>query len=394
MPPAPASASGSPRRASSRSPSPTATRPPARSNGSRSAATRTCRWRKRARSPTTRARRLPRGGTPLAAKVRAAPRRNKQTRPTPTSSSSTMTAKLDHAAHGHATRTTLQRIGRVYGWNDRPIASITDDDAAAMLADIAVRAARRRRPIRPSISCTAMFKWAKQPGRKFVTVNPFADLPAPGGPKVDARPLPVSRRDPAGLARARRATVQRVTRRRDRAAPDPGDRSAARAWWPGMVGSELRDLRGPSEHGPHWSLPAERMKAGSAFITPLSPLALELLRPHLKTTRQRGCSPSPRRSSARSGAAPRRQARDEALDAARSAADRRDDPRSARATRSNRSARCSRIRARASRPSMPGGTSSTCGARWRRWSSGRCARRWPTSQKWPFRLPRRTSRFD
>ena len=50
----------------------------------------------------------------------------------------------------------------------------------------------------------------------------------------------------------------------------------------GMVGSELRDLRGPSEHGPHWSLPAERMKAGSAFITPLSPLALELLRPHLK----------------------------------------------------------------------------------------------------------------
>lgn len=30
----------------------------------------------------------------------------------------------------------------------------------------------------------AMFKWAKQPGRKFVSVNPFADLPAPGGAKV------------------------------------------------------------------------------------------------------------------------------------------------------------------------------------------------------------------
>ena len=40
----------------------------------------------------------------------------------------------------------------------------------------------------------------------------------------------------------------------------------------GMVGGELRDLTGPSEHGPHWSLPAERMKAGSAFITPLSRL--------------------------------------------------------------------------------------------------------------------------
>ena len=50
----------------------------------------------------------------------------------------------------------------------------------------------------------------------------------------------------------------------------------------GMVGSELRDLNGPSEHGPHWSLPAERMKSGAAFITPVSPLALRLLRPHLK----------------------------------------------------------------------------------------------------------------
>src|SRR5262245_63966515 len=49
----------------------------------------------------------------------------------------------------------------------------------------------------------------------------------------------------------------------------------------GMVGNELRDLKGPSEHGPHWSLPAERMKAKSAFITPLSPLAVKLIRPHL-----------------------------------------------------------------------------------------------------------------
>ena len=58
----------------------------------------------------------------------------------------------------------------------------------------------------------------------------------------------------------------------------------------GMVGSELRDLNGPSEHGPHWSLPGQRMKAGSAFITPLSGLALELLRPHLKTDPAHRCS--------------------------------------------------------------------------------------------------------
>jgi integrase len=51
----------------------------------------------------------------------------------------------------------------------------------------------------------------------------------------------------------------------------------------GMVGGELRDLSGPSEHGRHWSLPAERMKAGSPFITPLTGLALELLQPYLKS---------------------------------------------------------------------------------------------------------------
>ena len=50
--------------------------------------------------------------------------------------------RLTSLRTGPATRTTLQRIGRVYRWNERPIASISDDDAAAMLADI-----------------HAMFKW-------------------------------------------------------------------------------------------------------------------------------------------------------------------------------------------------------------------------------------------
>ena len=128
-----------------------------------------------------------------------------------------------------------------------------------------------------------MFKWAKQPGRKFVTVNPFADLPAPGGTIAprdrflsadEIRQVWRALDDPASLRiKPDAATALRlilVTAAR------PG-------MVRGMVGSELRDLRGPSVHGPHWSLPAERMKAGSAFITPLSPLALELLRPHLKT---------------------------------------------------------------------------------------------------------------
>ena len=78
----------------------------------------------------------------------------------------------------------LQRVGRLYGWNERPIASISDDDDAAMLADIAVRRGRRAAANQTKHALHTMFKWAKQPGRKFVTVNPFADLPAPGGARV------------------------------------------------------------------------------------------------------------------------------------------------------------------------------------------------------------------
>jgi integrase len=195
-------------------------------------------------------------------------------------------AKLVTHRTGHATRTTLNRIGRTYGWNERPIASITDDDAAAMLFDIAVTRGRKSTANQSKHILHDMFKWAKQPGRKFVTVNPFADLPAPGGPKVErdrfltadeTRTLWRALDDPAALGiKPDAATALRlilVTAAR------PG-------MVRGMVGSELRDLRGPSEHGPHWSLPAERMKAGSAFITPLSGLALDLLQPHLKADPQ------------------------------------------------------------------------------------------------------------
>jgi hypothetical protein len=39
-------------------------------------------------------------------------------------------------------RVTLRRIGRVYAWNERDIETITDDEAAAMLKDIAQRSKR------------------------------------------------------------------------------------------------------------------------------------------------------------------------------------------------------------------------------------------------------------
>jgi integrase len=191
-------------------------------------------------------------------------------------------AKLTALRTGYATRRTLQRVGRVYGWNERPIASITDDDAAAMLFDIAERRGKKATANQSKHLLHAMFKWCKQPGRKFVTVNPFADLPAPGGANVkrdrflsaeEIRQVWRALDDPQSLRiKPNAATALRlilVTAAR------PG-------MVRGMTGSELRDLRGPSEHGPHWSLPAERMKAGSAFITPLSGLALDLIRPHLK----------------------------------------------------------------------------------------------------------------
>jgi integrase len=177
---------------------------------------------------------------------------------------------------------TLQRIGRVYGWNDRPVASITDDGAAKMLADIAIRRGKRANANQSKHILHGMFKWAKQPGQKFVTSNPFADLPAPGG-KIKPRDRVLSA-----------AEIRQVWRALDDPKslgikPDAATAlrlilvTAARPGMVrGMVGSELSDLRGPSELGPHWSLPAKRMKADSAFITPLSGLALELLRPHLK----------------------------------------------------------------------------------------------------------------
>jgi integrase len=128
-----------------------------------------------------------------------------------------------------------------------------------------------------------MFKWGKQPGRKFVTVNPFADLAAPGGAKV-ARERFLStaeiRKVWSALDEPERFKVSRDVAAALRLILVTAARPGMVA---GVFGGELRDLSGPSEHGPHWSLTAERMKAGSPFITPLTGLALELLRPHLKT---------------------------------------------------------------------------------------------------------------
>jgi integrase len=221
------------------------------------------------------------GGTPLTPKVQRV-EAQKKTKTYGEVVQLYFDAKLTTLRTGHKARRALQRIGRVYGWNERPVASITDDDAAAVLHDIADRRGKKSMANQTKHIAHAMFKWAKQPGRKFVAVNPFADLPAPGGAIV--------KRD-RFLSAAEIRQVWRALDEPERYEVSQDAATALRlilmtAARPGMVGgmtgAELRDLRGPSEHGPHWSLPAERMKAGSAFITPLSGLALELLCPHLK----------------------------------------------------------------------------------------------------------------
>ena len=127
------------------------------------------------------------GGTPIAAKVRHLE-----------SERAAMTyakvVELYYDAHlstlrtGHGIRTTLQRVGRVYRWNERPIAAITDDEAAMVLSDMAGRG-KKAMANQTKHLLQAMFKWAKQPGRRFVTINPFADARARRDNHA-ARPLP------------------------------------------------------------------------------------------------------------------------------------------------------------------------------------------------------------
>src|SRR5262249_23024556 len=76
------------------------------------------------------------GGTPLAPRVQRAEAEEK-TKTYADVVELYYDAKLKTLRSGHKVRRTLQRIGSVYGWNERPVASITDDDAAAMLKDIA-----------------------------------------------------------------------------------------------------------------------------------------------------------------------------------------------------------------------------------------------------------------
>ena len=152
----------------------------------------------------------------------------------------------------------------------------------------AVRRSKRAMANQTKHLIHTMFEWAKQPGRKFVTVNPFADLPAPGGTGQRARFLSAAEiRQSGALRRAERFKVSRDAATALRlilvTAARPG-------WWAASSAANCVILPGRANTVRTGRYPAARMKAGSTFITPLSGLALQLLRPYFQADPANGCS--------------------------------------------------------------------------------------------------------
>ncbi len=153
----------------------------------------------------------------------------------------------------------------------RPIGSITDDDIAALLDQIAAVApvsANRTQSV-----LHTLFRWCKEPGRKYVSANPVADMPR----------------------RTKEAPKERVlddneVRTLWRGLDDPElptERSVAlslkliilTAARPGMVaGATREELHGLDGKSPEWHLDGDRMKNGKPFIVPLSPEAVAVIK--------------------------------------------------------------------------------------------------------------------
>jgi len=156
-------------------------------------------------------------------------------------------------------------------WRNRPASTIRDDDVAKLLDEIAAEApvsANRTQSV-----LHTLFRWAKEPGRKYVTVNPVADM----------------------ARRTRESPKQRVLddgeiRKLWRGLDDPRlptERSVALALKlilvtaarPGMVaGATSDELQGLDTKTPEWHLPGSRMKNRRPFIVPLSQEAVAIIR--------------------------------------------------------------------------------------------------------------------
>jgi len=163
-------------------------------------------------------------------------------------------------------------------WAKLPIASITDDDVADLLNQMAENAPIAANRTRSALNL--VFQWAMQSGRKYATSNPVSIVPKPAKEQIRRRNL-------------NHEEIRILWRMLD--GGDVGcDRSMALALKiilmtmarPGMVTgmqrSELFDLDGPT---PEWRVPRERMKNGEEFVCPLSPTALALIKEGMSTGR-------------------------------------------------------------------------------------------------------------
>jgi integrase len=156
-------------------------------------------------------------------------------------------------------------------WGKRPVSTVTDDDVAALLDDIAAEApvsANRTQSV-----LHTLFRWSKEPGRKYVITNPVADMPRRTKEKAKERVL---------------ADAEIRTLWRGLDDPKlPAERSVALALKlilltaarPGMVAGMTREeLHGLDGKTPEWHLPGSRMKNGKPFIVPLSREAVAVIK--------------------------------------------------------------------------------------------------------------------
>jgi integrase len=156
-------------------------------------------------------------------------------------------------------------------WGKTPISAITDDDVAKLLNDIAEEApvsANRTQSV-----LHKLFSWVKEPGRKYVTINPLADMRRRTKEEPKERVLAD-------------AEIKALWRGLDDPKL-PAERSVALALKlilltaarPGMVAGMTRDeLQGLDGKTPEWHLPGSRMKNGKPFIVPLCKEAVAIIK--------------------------------------------------------------------------------------------------------------------
>lgn len=164
-------------------------------------------------------------------------------------------------------------LKRVKEWFDGvPIHRITDDDLAECLDDIAETApvsANRTQSV-----LHTLWKWAKQPGRKYVQINPLADMHRRGGKEtrrdrvltdaeirtlwhgLDHPEIPCTR----PVALALKLVLSTMVR--------PGQ----------AAGALIKGLQGLSGDDPQWQLETESVKKRREVIVPLNPLAVSVIK--------------------------------------------------------------------------------------------------------------------